>query len=108
MNEIDPERRALAHTEHVTVIDALAANCVDGECEHVDENGMPDDYSACPRVVVEVCVDCMEARGDGRDPVWWESLAMWPCTAHVPPLVQHGPELMPPIFKPAFHPTGRE
>ena len=95
-----------AHTEHVTIPDSLAADCFYGECEHVDEDGMPDDFSACPPVVFEVCVDCMDERGEGKDPALWEeSLAKWPCTAHLPPLVQHGPELMPPIFKPAFHQT---
>lgn len=67
------------HVDHVTVDEALAADCFYGECEHIDEDGMPDDFSTCPTFSLEVCVDCMEDAGYGRDPGLWEdSLRKWP------------------------------
>lgn len=67
------------HSDHVTVDDALGADCYYGECDHVDEDGMPDDFSECPTFSLEVCVDCMEDAGYGRDPSLWEdSLRKWP------------------------------
>lgn len=91
------------HTEHVTV-DAWAEDCIEGECEHVDEDGMPDDLSACASFQMEVCVGCQVERGLTSDPAWWEgALSPWPCE-YVPepavPLMQHGPGAEPPKFKP--------
>lgn len=91
------------HTEHVTV-DAWAADCIEGECEHVDEDGMPDDMSACASFRMEVCVGCQVERGLTSDPAWWEgALSPWPCE-YVPepavPLMQHGPGAEPQKFKP--------
>ena len=98
------------HAEHVTV-DAWWEDCIEGECDHVDEDGMPDDLSACPSFRMEVCVDCQVERGQTNDPAWWEgSLAPWPHESDgrktMPPLVLHGPEAEPPIFKPS--PDGQE
>ena len=61
------------HTERVTVTDALPWACIEGDCDHDDGNGEWD-YENCPRITVEVCVDCMEEREFGRDPRWWEEL----------------------------------
>ena len=67
------------HTEHIT-IDAWSADCIERECEHIDEDGMPDDLSACPSFPMEVCVDCQVERGLTSDPAWWEgALSPWPC-----------------------------
>jgi len=68
------------HTEHATAIDARWENCLEGECDHVDEEGQPEDMSACPVVALEVCVDCMDERGHGRDPGAWDDVALveWP------------------------------
>ena len=91
------------HQEHVTV-EAWSMDCVEGECEHRNEDGEPEDLSACEGFEMEVCVDCMVARGHDRDPKWWEgAFDKWPCTALLPPLVEHGPEPEPPIFKRSAH-----
>ncbi len=89
------------HTRHTVLETAVAADCYYGECEHIDENGEPDDFSACPRVPVEVCVDCMVERGLGDDPAYWEDLAPWPHTERDQPL-PGGAELQgpPAILKP--------
>lgn len=80
------------HLEHRTIPDALAADCYYGECEHLDEQGEPSDFSACPTVSMEVCVDCMVERGYGADPQYWEDgLVGWP----------HGPEEEPTLEVPA-------
>lgn len=73
------------HEEHVTVDTAYWADCLEGECEHVDEDGEPSDLSACPRVpAFEVCVDCMDADERGRDPEQWDDVPLigWPCPVH--------------------------
>jgi hypothetical protein len=70
------------HAEHVTIEWAYEADCLEGECVHVDEDGEPDDLSACPTVPpFEVCVDCMDDKGVGRDPENWDDapLTAWPC-----------------------------
>lgn len=66
-----------AHAEHITITDALAWDCLEGECEHVTDE--VDDTSNCPRIEVVVCVDCMDEHKHGRDPHWWEDLIPWPC-----------------------------
>lgn len=69
----------LTHAEHVDV-DALPADCIEGECEHlVDEHGCITD-AVCPVMIFRVCVDCMEQEGHGRDPGGWEELPLeaWP------------------------------
>lgn len=67
------------HQEHVTVSWAYAATCLEGECEHVDENGEPEDLSACPTAPpFEVCVDCMDDEGRGRDPEDWDDVPLMP------------------------------
>lgn len=70
------------HAEHVTVSWAYWGNCLEGDCEHLDEDGQPEDLSACPNVPpFEVCVDCMEEDGRGRDPEHWDDVPLiaWPC-----------------------------
>lgn len=67
----------LEHTEHLTINDALDYSCADGYCEHdVDDFG----ESTCPPLIVEVCVDCMDEEGAGRDPGEWDDrpLRSWP------------------------------
>lgn len=90
------------HTEHVTV-EAWSADCIEGECDHIDENGMPDDLTACPSLPMEVCVGCQVERGLTSDPEWWEgALSPWPCEFRpepAVPLMTHGPEPEPPLFK---------
>lgn len=87
------------HLEHKTISNAFAEDCFYGECEHVDENGEPEDFSACPAIALEVCVDCMVERGQGSDPERWEDVLVgWP----------HGPKgesapeapIQPAILKP--------
>lgn len=101
------------HTNHIT-IDAWSADCIEGECDHIDEDGMPDDLSACVSFPMEVCVDCQVERGLTSDPAWWEgALSPWPHDPEdhepTPPLVQHGPEVEPTIFKPSLcRSEGRE
>lgn len=83
------------HKERVTITDALGWDCVEGECEHIDEAGQPEDWSACPKLTIEVCVDCMDEREFGRDPRFWEELV-----SHTePPMPDPVPE--PAIFKPS-------
>lgn len=83
------------HTERVTITDALPWDCVEGECEHSDEADMGM-WENCPKITVEVCVDCMDDRGLGRDPRWWEEL-----TEHETPQEPESPLLEPAIFKPS-------
>lgn len=67
------------HIEHVDV-DALPADCYEGECEHVtDEDGNILD-AECPLIVARVCIDCMEEKGRGREAEGWEEmpLELWP------------------------------
>ena len=67
------------HAEHVQV-EAWSMDCIDGDCEHRDDDGKPEDLSACPSAPMEVCVDCMEIAGAGHDPKQWEErLSPWPC-----------------------------
>lgn len=82
------------HSERITITDALAWDCVEGECEHSDEADMGM-WENCPRITIEVCVDCMEARGHGREQRYWEELV-----SHTDP-PEPEPEPEPAIFKPA-------
>lgn len=81
-----------AHTEHVTVTDARDYDCLEGECEHVDEDGQPEDMSACPVLTLEVCVDCMAEHERGRNPEGWGDLplATWPCASTAAPATEEG------------------
>lgn len=98
------------HTERVTITDALAWDCVEGECEHYDEDeadmGM---WEHCPKITIEVCVDCMEERGHGREERFWEELV-----SHTDPPEPGPPTSLPEpsLFKPAAEgagqPTNRE
>lgn len=68
------ERVVGDHKERITITDALQLDCSYGECEH-DNEVVEFDFENCPRITVEVCVDCMDERGFGRDPrLWWEEL----------------------------------
>ncbi|WP_292727127.1 hypothetical protein [Microbacterium sp. UBA837] len=64
------------HAEHVKV-DAYAADCLEGECEHVNEWG-EGDLELCPVIKFDTCIDCMDEAGAGRDPEGWEE---WPLNA---------------------------
>jgi len=61
------------------MVDAYAHDCLEGECEHVDEN---DDGSLdkCPSIPFDVCVDCMDEKGAGRSEEEWDDLPLeaWP------------------------------
>lgn len=81
------------HIERVTILDSLSWDCVEGECEHSEEADM-DNFENCPTSAFEVCVDCMDELGHGRDPRFWEQLV-----SHVDP-VEPEPEPEPAIFKP--------
>ena len=83
------------HSERVTVTDALSWDCIEGECEHSDEPDM-DGFEHCPKSTIEVCVDCMDERGFGRDERLWEEL--W---SHTDP-PEPEPEPEPSIFKAPF------
>lgn len=68
------------HTEHIAV-DTYARTCIDGGCEHVDENRQPEDLADCPSTTLDVCIDCMHELGHGRipDENWDDvALALWP------------------------------
>lgn len=86
----------LKHEEHIT-LETWNADCIEGECDHVDEDGMPEDLSACPSSQTKVCVDCMDEQEKGRDPDLWEQVTAWPCD-DTPPEASPAPE--PSIFKP--------
>lgn len=87
------------HLEHRTVPNALGEDCFYGECEHLDENGQPEDFSACPTISLEVCVDCMVEHGHGSDPEFWEDgLVAWPHEPKEEPTPE-APKL-PAILKP--------
>lgn len=75
----------MMHSEHVTVTDARDYDCLEGECEHLDEDGQPEDLSACPTLTLEVCVDCMAEHERGRGPEDWDDLPLteWPCADYV-------------------------
>lgn len=90
------------HTERVTITDALNWDCVEGECEHIDEDGQPEDWWACPKITIEVCVDCMDERGHGRDQRFWEELVSHTDTP------EPEPEPEPSIFKTAADVDGRD
>jgi len=70
--------RYAEHLEHVR-LDAYSMDCIEGECDHRDEDGQPEDLSACPTSQMEVCVDCQEIGGASREPSNWEVYAEWPC-----------------------------
>ena len=82
------------HSEHVTVTTARLYDCLEGECDHVDEDGEPDDMSLCPTLTLEVCVDCMDGIEDrGRDPERWDDVELheWPHPEpHVSEAADHG------------------
>ena len=88
------------HSERITITDALGWDCVEGECEHSNEADM-NDFENCPRITIEVCVDCMEERGFGRDRQFWEELV----SHQGPP--ESEPEPEPAIFKPSADRTIR-
>lgn len=69
------------HTEHVRVTECWHMDCTEGDCDHRDEFGEPEDLSACPPAPMDVCVGCMVDRGAGADPAHWEDapLIPWPC-----------------------------
>lgn len=68
----------MIHETHVTV-EAWPMDCIEGECEHIDEETEPFDMARCPSFPMEVCVDCMVARGHDADPKWWEgAFDPWP------------------------------
>lgn len=54
----------MKHAEHVTIPETWPSDCLEGDCEHRDE----------------VCVDCMDEEGFGRDPEGWDDtpLEAWP------------------------------
>lgn len=66
------------HSEHVTVTDARWQDCLEGECDHPDEDGQPEDMSTCPSLTVEVCVECMVEDERGRDPRHWDDCELHP------------------------------
>lgn len=75
--------RVAEHAEHVTVSTAYPEDCLEGECDHRDEDGEPEDMTACtPVPPFEVCVDCMDLAGCGRDPECWDDVPLiaWPHT----------------------------
>lgn len=82
------------HTDRVIITDALGWDCIEGECEHPDEVDMFD-FDHCPKITIEVCVDCMDERGFGRDPRFWEELV-----SHTEPPMPD-PVEEPAIFKPS-------
>lgn len=82
------------HIERVTITDALGWDCVEGECEHSDEANM-ENFDNCPKITIEVCVDCMDERGHGREQRFWEELV-----SHTDP-PEPVPEPVPAIFKPS-------
>jgi len=71
--------RTFPHTEHVTVT-TWAYACIEGDCEHTDDNGDPD-LNACPSTDLEICVDCMDIDGYTRNEENWDftPLTTWPC-----------------------------
>ena len=71
----EQERR---HAEHI-MVEARHGDCLEGECEHVDEWG-EGDLDLCPVVHFDTCVDCMDEAGHGRDPDEWEEIPLeaWP------------------------------
>lgn len=73
---LEPLRRA--HAEHVTV-HAWPLDCIEGECEHVTEEG-EGDLDLCSATDFVTCVDCMDEKGAGRDEEGWEDwpLEAWP------------------------------
>ena len=76
------------HTEHVHVAECWPRDCLEGECEHRDEDGQPEDMTACPATPMEVCVGCMVDSGAGADPSVWEDAPLypWPCEKPVLPV----------------------
>lgn len=66
-----------AHARHIEV-EAWPADCLEGECEHVDEWGEPEDMSACPSLQFDTCVDCMVEEGRGDDPGDWDDTPLMP------------------------------
>ena len=70
------------HEEKVTV-DAMPADCSEGECDHLDESG--ERAEECPLIEFTVCVDCMDEADGTRDPEVWGArelaLMPWPHAA---------------------------
>ena len=88
------------HAEHLTIPDALNADCFYGDCEHtVDEDGWIIDDATCPTFEYNVCVDCMDEAGHGRDEEAWSDreagLMPWPHPGSVGWV-----EPLPPILRP--------
>ncbi len=70
------------HTRHILMTDCWPMSCIEGDCDHRDEDGEPWDMTVCPPTPMEVCVDCMVAEGRGADPEQWDDcpLEAWPCS----------------------------
>lgn len=96
------------HAEHRT-LEAWPEDCVEGECDHRDEDGEPQDLTVCPSIMFDVCVDCMDEEGAGREREGWDfrTLLPWP---H--PLSAGWTETPPPqevaIFNPSPDPNESE
>ncbi|MCJ1709262.1 hypothetical protein [Microbacterium sp. VKM Ac-2923] len=73
---LEPLRRP--HADHVTV-EAWPLDCIEGECDHVTEEG-EGDLGLCSPTNFAACVDCMDEKGAGRDEEGWEDwpLEAWP------------------------------
>lgn len=73
------------HTRHVLMAECYPRNCLEGDCDHRDENGEPWDMTVCPPTPMVVCLDCMVAEGRGADPEHWDDcpLEAWPCSRAV-------------------------
>lgn len=88
-----PEPQTFEHEEHV-LLETWSEDCVEGECDHGTDGDPTEDLSQCPSTFLEICVDCMDDRGAGRDPGLWENVTRWPCDL----TPETTPE--PPMFKP--------
>lgn len=62
------EQMAKLHKQHVTVEEEWPLDCIEGDCEHRDEDGQPEDLSVCPPIPMEVCIGCMVTGGSARIP----------------------------------------
>ncbi|MGW9020674.1 hypothetical protein ACWGOE_04220 [Leucobacter chromiiresistens] len=70
------------HARHLLVTECWPLSCLEGDCDHRDENGEPEDMTVCPPTPMEVCVGCMIAEGRGAAPDHWDDcpLEAWPCS----------------------------
>ncbi len=91
------------HTRHVLVTECWPADCIEGECEHRDEWGEPEDMSVCPPTPMEVCIDHMIERGLGGDPRRWDDAPLdeWPCAVVAPTEVEQTAEENSTVDEPA-------